>query len=299
MARADRRRAARQARSHRDLTTSGGARVAAEQDMFFPKLRKQATWMFVFLALVFGLGFVLFGVGSGSGGLSDLLQGNFDLFGSSDPTKKQAEDARDRIAKNPKDADAYRELATALETQGKHNDAITALEQYRQFRPKDTAALGELAALYLQRAQRALERRNAIQAAAGPAAATDLFTPDQTSPLGKALSETSGQPGFDPINQAVKTKVDKELDLALQDAQQAYNSALSTYEAIAKVTPRDPNAWSQLAQAAEAAGNVPKAITAYEKFLEVAPDDPLAPAVRQRLKQLRQAQPSVSATTGG
>src|SRR5215213_6130706 len=139
MARADRRRATRQARPTREVRTTGQARVAAEEDMFFPKLRRQARWMFVFLALVFGLGFVLFGVGSGSGGLSDLLQGNFDLFGSSDPTKKQAEDARERIAKNPKDAAAYRELATALETQGKHDDAITALEQYRQFRPKDTS----------------------------------------------------------------------------------------------------------------------------------------------------------------
>ena len=32
--------------------------------MFFPRLRRQAKWMFVFLALVFGVGFVIFGVGS-------------------------------------------------------------------------------------------------------------------------------------------------------------------------------------------------------------------------------------------
>jgi tetratricopeptide (TPR) repeat protein len=300
MARADRRRAARQARSARAVTTSGGARVAAEQEMFFPKLRKQAKWMFVFLALVFGLGFVLFGVGSGSGGLSDLLQGNFDLFGSSDPAKQQADDARARIAKNPKDATAYRELATALQTQGKHEDAITALEQYRQFRPKDTEALAELASLYFLRAQRAIERRAAIEAAAGPAVATDLFTPQPDSAFGKALSATADrESGFDPVNQAVKTKVDAELQQAVQEAQQAYDSALTTYEAIARQTPNDPNAWSQLAQAAEAAGNVPKAITAYERFLKVAPDDPLAPQVRQRLQQLRQAQPSVTGTAGG
>ena len=35
--------------------------------MFFPRLRRQAKWMFVFLALVFGVGFVAFGVG-GTGG---------------------------------------------------------------------------------------------------------------------------------------------------------------------------------------------------------------------------------------
>jgi hypothetical protein len=72
--------------------------------MFFPKLRAQAKWVFVFLALVFGLGFVLFGVGSGSGGLSDLLQGNFNnLFGGS-AASGDAGKARDRIKKNPDDA---------------------------------------------------------------------------------------------------------------------------------------------------------------------------------------------------
>ena len=45
--------------------------------MFFPRLRRQAKWVFVFLALVFAVGFVAFGVGSGSSGISDLLRGNF------------------------------------------------------------------------------------------------------------------------------------------------------------------------------------------------------------------------------
>ena len=32
-----------------------------EDTMFFPRLRRHAKWMFVLLALVFGLGFVIFG----------------------------------------------------------------------------------------------------------------------------------------------------------------------------------------------------------------------------------------------
>ena len=44
--------------------------------MFFPKLRRQAKWMFVFLALAFGVGFVGFGVGGGGLGIGDILQGN-------------------------------------------------------------------------------------------------------------------------------------------------------------------------------------------------------------------------------
>ena len=44
--------------------------------MFFPRLRQHTKWMFVFLALVFAVGFVGFGVGSGGTGLGDLLRNN-------------------------------------------------------------------------------------------------------------------------------------------------------------------------------------------------------------------------------
>ena len=42
--------------------------------MFFPRLRRHAKWMFVLLALVFGLGFVLFGVGAGGVGVGDVFR---------------------------------------------------------------------------------------------------------------------------------------------------------------------------------------------------------------------------------
>jgi len=47
---------------------------AWEDQLFFSRLRNHAKWVFVLLALVFGLGFVLFGIGSntGDGGLSDV-----------------------------------------------------------------------------------------------------------------------------------------------------------------------------------------------------------------------------------
>ena len=48
---------------------------AIEDTMFFPRLRRHAKWMFVFLALVFGLGFVGFGVGAGGVGFGDVFRG--------------------------------------------------------------------------------------------------------------------------------------------------------------------------------------------------------------------------------
>ena len=49
--------------------------VASYEDtMFFPRLRRHAKWMFVFLALVFGVGFVAFGIGASGTGIGDLFR---------------------------------------------------------------------------------------------------------------------------------------------------------------------------------------------------------------------------------
>src|SRR6476659_3423220 len=79
-----------------------------EDLMFFPRLRNHAKWMFVFLALVFGVGFVIFGVGSSlPSGVADLIRNN----GSS--TAASVSDAQDKIDKSPKDATAQVELSRA------------------------------------------------------------------------------------------------------------------------------------------------------------------------------------------
>ena len=73
--------------------------------MFFPRLRRQAKWVFVFLAFVFAAGFVFFGVGSGSTGLGDLLRGNFNIFGNNGTsTNSSAVKAYQRVVRlAPKD----------------------------------------------------------------------------------------------------------------------------------------------------------------------------------------------------
>src|SRR5918992_4905363 len=75
-------------------------RPAYEEQMFFPRLIKQAKWVFVFLALVFAVGFVAFGVGGNipGTGFGDVLQGRFG--GDAGPS---VGDARDKIEDNPRD----------------------------------------------------------------------------------------------------------------------------------------------------------------------------------------------------
>ena len=67
--RGERRPTPRASRSARKPTPS------YEDTMFFLRLRRQAKWMFVFLALVFGLGYVIFNVGGTipGVGLGDVL----------------------------------------------------------------------------------------------------------------------------------------------------------------------------------------------------------------------------------
>src|SRR5215218_5953497 len=95
---------------------------AYEQTMFFPRLRRQAKWVFVFLALVFGVGFVAFGVGSGSTGIGDILQGNFGGGGAS--TSSRISDKQKAIARNPMDIGLYLDLAGIYQQDRKESQAL-------------------------------------------------------------------------------------------------------------------------------------------------------------------------------
>jgi regulator of sirC expression with transglutaminase-like and TPR domain len=64
---------------------------------------------------------------------------------------------------------------------------------------------------------------------------------------------------------------------------------VAAYRRLADASPKDPSVQIELASAAEQGNNVPVAIAAYERFLELAPDDPQAPIVKQQLKLLRAA----------
>ena len=115
--------------------------------MFFPRLRRHAKWMFVFLALVFALGFVVFGVGAGGTGIGDIFR---DQGGTS--SGESVSDARKQAADHPKDPQAWLELSTALQTEGDTAGAIDALNRAIALKPKSPDAYRELAGLHLTRA---------------------------------------------------------------------------------------------------------------------------------------------------
>ena len=78
----------------------------------------------------------------------------------------------------------------------------------------------------------------------------------------------------------------------------AYSQAVGAYQGVAKVNPNDPSIQFALAQTAEQAQDTKTAIVAYKRFLKLAPEDPTAPAIRQRIKQLKQQAQLPTVSTG-
>lgn len=261
-----------------------------EEQLFFSRLRNHAKWMFVFLALVFGVGFVAFGVGTGSNGLSDILQDNF-LF-SSGSASGDVGKARNQVKKHPNDAAAYLALSRALQAADKRDEAIAPMEHYTRLRPKDSDALRELASLYLTKGQRFQDAAQAAQAEAQASSPGTLFSPPASTKLGQALGE-------DPLSSAVSSLTNTQLSTAYTGMQAAFGKAVVTYKRLAALNPKDSSAQFELAQTAEQSADVPTAIAAYKRFLVLAPQDPTAPAVRDRIKQLQASQAQGSPTATG
>ncbi len=251
-----------------------------EDTMFFPRLRRHAKWMFVFLALVFGLGFVIFGVGAGGVGVGDVLR---DGGGAE---AQSVSDARNQTEENPQDVQAWRDLSLALQTEGETDDAVTALQTAISVDGNDPDLHRELAGLYLtQVTARQREAQLAQYAAAFTGASQNLpglFTANATTVLSS------------PIGKAINARAAERATTAYTAASVAAANAVASYQQVVALSPGDPNVQIELAQAAEQAGNAGVAIAAYEKFLELAPDDPSASVVRQQLKQLQQAVASSS-----
>src|SRR4051794_6322273 len=186
-------------KKHKD---SGGQRY--EDTLFFNRIRKQAKWVFVLLIVAFGLGFVLFGVGSSDlGGLSDVFNGIRGGGGNPSIDKPLK-----RTQKNPKDAQAWQDLATAYDANGDFTSAIPAWQQYTSLRPKDDTGLQALAGDLQQQFDSQTNEAAAAQTVAQNAQSTN-FGPPTTSPLGRALGSTP-----DPIGAAVAEQANQTFNTA-------------------------------------------------------------------------------------
>jgi tetratricopeptide (TPR) repeat protein len=244
--------------------------------MFFTRIRRHAKWMFVFLALVFGLGFVGFGVGAGGVGVGDIFR---DASGGE---AASVSDARKETEKNPNDVQAWRDLSLALQSEGETAEAITALNTAAAIDAKDPDLYRELAALQLTLATEKQREAQNAQLRASFAAAGQNLPGRLTSPDGRSVFE-------EPIGRAINAEAAEKANALLAEASAAATDAIASYKRVVKLTPGDPNVQIELASTAEQAGDYTTAVAAYEKFLKLAPDDAQAPIVKQQVQQLKKA----------
>jgi tetratricopeptide (TPR) repeat protein len=253
--------------------------------MFFPRLRRQAKWMFVFLAVIFGLGYVIFNVGGSipGTGLGDVLQG----LAQTSNTGPSVGESEDKIRENPNDATGYRELATALQRENRNAEAIVPLERYTQMRPTDREALRQLGALHMAQARTYEEQGALAQAALTELTGGEVLSPGTQSPFGQEFANPQ-------ITSIESQRYNQQLNQAYLGIQESYKDAVAAFQKLVAVTPDDEEAdepliFLQLGQAAQSAGQLQDAIKAYERYLVVAPDSASAQAVRQQLPALRNA----------
>lgn len=251
-----------------------------EDTMFFMRLRTHAKWVFAFLAAAFAIGFLAFGVGTGVNGasLGDVLH---NIFGGGSGTPSISE-AQKKVDENPNDAQALRDLATAQQAGGQPKAAAATLESLLKLTPGDTTAASQLAGFYDAQARDAATRSSNLQSLSlsGTFAQQAFSFPGTTGFLG-AL-------GSGPIDEAIQRQLAAEAADANQEALDLYAKETAAFKKVTLAKPKDPTGYIQLGQAAAAAGQTDVALTAFKKFVELAPDDPNVKFAKDQIASLEQ-----------
>jgi len=159
---------------------------------------------------------------------------------------------------------------------------VSALQQYVDLKPKDAKAWTELAGLqsnqaqdYVQRYQIAVQNRQLL-------APGSSFLP--TGKLGQALGQNKAE-------EVASKQADATVSDLQSRAQLALNNALTSYQKVTTLTPKDANAWFQFAQAAQQAGNYQAAVRGYKQYLKLNPSTSSRAQIEQLIKQLAPATP--------
>jgi tetratricopeptide (TPR) repeat protein len=262
---------------------SGGGNP--NQDLFFVRLRRHQKWVYAVLAVVFGLSFVLVGVGSGNGGgLTQLYNNLFGGSGGSSVSK-----AQDLIKTNP--VKGYRDLATAYEQQGHPALAIAALQNYLAIQKTDAPSWGELGGLQLSQGTTYATQYQAAQQAAQQADPSAPFLPG--GQLGAAV-------GVNPTYQGASQTASARTSILYQKATAAFTSAVASYQRASKLHPRNTTYLQELATAAQNAGNPKVELAALRKYLQVYPNAPLKKQIEKQIASLaKTAPPTVHTGSGG
>jgi cytochrome c-type biogenesis protein CcmH/NrfG len=242
--------------------------------MLFERIRRGQKPVFIFLAVMFGLGFVALGVGSGASGinLGDILNSSSDGTGSiSDLSAKTRE--------HPNDATAWLQLAEAYQADHQTDAAIGAYLRYIGLRPKDPAGLTGGAALLELRAQQTQSQLTRAQALATQYTSPSTASAAQSLKLAPALSHSVADALAQPYNTRVQTLQSRLTSDYLQ--------ATAIRQKLVDIDPQNAPYQFALAQDAAAGRQYTTAAKALKAYLDLEPN--LDAATRQQLEQTLKA----------
>jgi cytochrome c-type biogenesis protein CcmH/NrfG len=265
--------------------------------MMHERLRKSAKWVYLFLAIVFAVSFVVAGVGTGGPALSDLIQQNNggDQQNSATTTPNSVKEAQQATKDRPQDPKAWLALADAQRSAGNTVEAAKAADTAVKLAPADASVNQTVAEIYAARAAEDQQKANVIfQRYQELSSASDIpsyVTPGSTNAL-------------DPFSKAAKNVSNAKLDVLLKQAEPFQTAAAAAFKksadaltVVTKANPEDAAAWFQLGGVASSAGDTALAIKAYDQFLKLAPGDPIADQVRTQLLQLDPSRASTASST--
>jgi cytochrome c-type biogenesis protein CcmH/NrfG len=239
--------------------------------VLFERIRRTQKPIFIFLAVMFGLGFVALGVGQGVNGVD--LGGLFNSgSGSGGPSISSLSS---RVQSHPKDANAWLQLARAYETAHKVSPAISAYQTYVALRPKNTGALSATATLLEQRGAVSAGKAQGYQAAAAAYTQVNNATAAQSLKLGAALTH----PLITILAQPAQSIGSTYETSAITD----YAQAMSLRQKVVKLQPKNANDQILLARDAYATQSYGIVATALQAYVTLSPN--LTKAQRKQLQQ--------------
>jgi tetratricopeptide (TPR) repeat protein len=244
--------------------------------MLFERIRRGQKPVFIFLAIMFGLGFVALGVGSGAGGIN-----LGDILNTSSGGSASISDLSAKTRDHPNDAPAWLQLAEAYQADNQTDPAIGAYLRYIALRPKDQNGLSGAASLLELRAQRTQNQLSKAQVLAAQYTAPSTASAAQSLKLAPALKHSVADALAQPYSTRVQTLTSQLSSDFLQ--------ATAIRQKLVDLDPQNAPYQFALAQDAAAGRQYTTAAKALKAYLDLEPN--LDAATRQQLEQtLKQLQ---------
>jgi cytochrome c-type biogenesis protein CcmH/NrfG len=239
--------------------------------VLFERIRRTQKPIFIFLAVMFGLGFVALGVGQGVNGVD--LGGLFSSSSGSGGTSISS--LTSKVHAHPKDAGAWLQLARAYQTANQITPAITAYQTYVALKPKNAEALSAAASLMEQRGAASATKAQAYQAAATAYTQVNNATAAGSLKLAAALTN----PLITILAQPDQTIESTYETSAITD----YAQAMGLRQKVVKLQPKNANDQLLLARDAYATQSYAIVATSLQAYLTLSPS--LTKADRKQLRQ--------------